>query len=101
MLVVREGLHNLLNVDRRMLTVGMSLARETSHVDQHVGIRDYTRNRYEDVVVKLVEFSTLTSWNKEGAYFFLLSSEDNSVSCEDANNGGILIDMLNSILNLK
>ena len=59
MLVVGQVLHDLLNVDWRLLLVSVSLAREAGHVDEDRGISGDTRDGADDVFVQFVELTTL------------------------------------------
>ena len=66
MLLVGKVADELLNIDGNALAVEVALGMEAAHVDQHVCIRDDTRDGDKHMLVHLVELATLTSGHKQG-----------------------------------
>ena len=53
------------------------------------------------MIINLVKLSRLSSWDEELAGLFLLGAKYDTILGKDTNNGTILVDVLNSILNLE
>ena len=65
-LLVGQVADELFDVDGRALAVDVALAMKAAHVNQHVCVGNDTRNGNQNVVVHLVQLSTLASRHEEG-----------------------------------
>lgn len=101
MLLIAKELDELLNINWLVLRVKISLAMDSSIINEVVGVSYNAGNSAENMLVNLVKFSRLLCWHEKLGCFLLLGSKNNAIFGEDTDDGAILVDMLDGVLNLE
>ena len=101
MLLIAKELDKLFHINILVVRIEMSLRVHSGVVDQVVGVGNHSGDSAENMVVDFVKLAGLSGGHEELAGLLLLGAEDNAVLGEDTDNGTILIDVLDGILNLQ
>lgn len=101
MLLVAKELNELLDINWLMLGVEISLTMDSGIIDKVVCISYDAGNSAENMIINLVKFSRLLCWNEKLRCLLLFGSKNNTIFGEDTDDGTILVDMFDGILNLE
>jgi hypothetical protein len=77
-LIIAKILDQLFHIVGLFMWIEMSLALETTIINEEVGISNNTRNWAKNMFIHLVELSWLSSGDEKLRVFLLLSSQDNA-----------------------